>query len=320
MKWDRLQPEKDRYDYSGMDDIANYARKYNLKIYGHTLLWHKNIPSWLEPYLETLPENDRPKALTFLIKDYLQKTITRYKDIIQTWDVLNEVLLDTTPKTKPIPVYRKDSLFFKYLGNLDEDGIPEYVKLAFNFAHEANPQAKLFYNDYHVEYFSSSETNYLKSLKSQNMYNMVKSMIKSNIPIHGVGIQAHITNPEPFNEKLLNKDEIKDFPLYKTISAYQKLEVEVRITEMDVLLYKPKNEAPSLQDLEKQANTYQNYLLACLQFNNCVGFTVWNFSDKHVWCTDYFPGKKEDYHPNLFDRNYQPKPAYFALLKLLKEE
>lgn len=151
------------------------------------------------------------------------------------------------------------------------------------------------------------------------MYYMASNLLKAGVPIDRVGIQSHITNNKMLDKEAFNKDNIQNYPMYKTIQAYQKLGLKVRIIEMDVLLYEDKLSSPKEEQLKKQANTYSNYLLSCMLSSNCTGFSVWNISDNHIWYGDNVPGKMENYHPNIFNRNYKPKPAYFALLKTLQD-
>lgn len=320
MKWDKIQKSKNEYDFSKADKLVEYATKTNKQIHGHTLVWYKSVPNWVEPYLESLPQLDRSQALKDILEDYISTVVGRYKGKISSWDVVNEALVDYTKDIKISGKYRTDNIFYKYLGIKDSNIVPEYIELAFKFAHKTDPSIKLFYNDYHVEYIDSEKVSYAGYEKSKNMYEMVSKMLESNIPIDGVGIQSHITNVKRLDTQAFNENNIQDYPLYKTMQAYKRLGLEVKITEMDVIVYAEAPEKPSDEDLEKQANTYQNYLLTCLLFSNCTSFTVWQFSDNYVWYGKNFPGKKEEYHPNIFDRNWKPKPAYFALLELLKEK
>jgi|LakMenEpi03Aug12_release.lakeMendotaPanAssembly.Ray.scaffolds.fasta_scaffold16222_6 endo-1,4-beta-xylanase len=319
MKWSSIQTSKDVYNFSKIDKLVEYATKNNIKIHGHTLLWYRSIPDWVEPYLENLAESKRSEALIDILRDYVFTMVGRYKGIIGSWDVANEVLADFSKTASPPGIYRTDNIFDKYLGNDSKNGVPEYIELAFKFAREADPKAKLFYNDYHIEYIGSKETSWSGNWKAENALEMVKKLKSGGVPIDGIGIQSHITNIKKLDAVAYDTNSIQSYHLYKTINAYKELGLEVKITEMDVIVYADKGSKPSQEDLQKQANTYQNYLLACIKLDNCTGFTVWQFSDNYVWYDQKYPGKKEDYHPNLFDRNWQPKPAYFALLDLLQK-
>jgi len=160
----------------------------------------------------------------------------------------------------------------------------------------------------------------LVNKKSQSAMDMVKSLIANKVPVDGVGIQAHIASNSVLDTDFEDQFSLQYYPLYQTMQAYQALGMELRISEMDVRVSAPSPEKPSQKDLDKQAATYANYLLACKLTDSCTSFTVWQFSDNFVWYSGQgFPGKKEDYHPNIFDRNWQTKPAYEAMLKVLKE-
>lgn len=327
MKWSKIEISKGVYNFDNADKIVDYAIKNGQSIHGHTLLWYSSVPGWLEPYLNNLPEDERSEALKNILKDYINTVVGRYKGKIESWDVINEVISDEQRwAINPKVGYRGDSIFQKYLPDSNGNTIPDYIELAFEYAKNADPKAKLFYNDYNIEYLDAQKVNDLKeeklalvNKKSQSAMDMVQALISNKVPIDGVGIQAHITSNTILDTEFEDKFSIQYYPLYRTMQAYQALGMELRISEMDVRVSAPSPEKPSIKDLQKQAATYSNYLLACKLTDSCTSFTVWQFSDNYVWYGSNFPGKKEDYHPNIFDRNMQPKPAYEALLKVLEE-
>ena len=153
MKWAFLEGQKDVYDFSKTDKMVEYAALHDKEIHGHTLVWHRNIPDWVEKYIESLPQSERREALIKVLKDYIYTVVGRYKGKIATWDVVNEVLAqkesEAISTTNP---FRKDTILQKYIPDSNGNGIPDYIELAFQFAHEADPDAKLFYNDYAIEY------------------------------------------------------------------------------------------------------------------------------------------------------------------------
>jgi endo-1,4-beta-xylanase len=327
MKWNQVETAKGVYNFSNIDKIIDYAVKNGHVVHGHTLVWYSNIPDWVNTYLESLPIDQRPTALDDILKNYITTVVSKYKDKIVSWDVVNEVIADEPQwAIEPKSGYRDGSVFQKYLPDRDDNGVPDYIELAFKYAHEADPNSKLYYNDYNIEYLNTTKINDLKqekldlvNKKSQAAFNMVQALIKNKVPINGVGIQAHITSKSVLDNQFEDQNSIRNYPVYKTMKAYQDLGMELRISEMDVRVSAESPAKPSDGDLSKQASTYSNYLLSCKLIDSCTSFTVWQFSDNFVWYGKNFPGKKEDYHPNLFDRNYQPKPAYFALLKTLNE-
>jgi endo-1,4-beta-xylanase len=327
MKWRNVEKSKGVYNFDNADKIVDYATRNGMAIHGHTLLWYNSIPDWVEPYLNSLPEGERSEALKNILKDFINKIVGRYKGKIESWDVINEVITDDQKwAINPKVGYRGGGIFQKYLPDSNGNTIPDYIELAFQYAKNADPEAKLFYNDYNIEYLDAQKVNDLKeeklalvNKKSQSAMDMVKSLIANKVPIDGVGIQSHIASNTVLDTNFEDQFSIQFYPLYRTMQAYQALGMELRISEMDVRVSSPFPEKPDPKDLQKQAATYANYLLSCKLIDSCTSFTVWQFSDNYVWYGNNFPGKKEDYHPNIFDRNWKPKPAYDAMLKVLEE-
>ncbi len=325
MKWAFIEPKQGEYDFSKTDKIVNFAVENDKAIHGHTLIWHTNIPNWVEKYIESLPSNQRSEALSNILKDYITTIVTRYKGKIATWDVINEVLAqkDAEAVSSDNP-FRAASILQKYLPDSNGNGIPDYIELAFKFAHDADPKAKLYYNEYNIEYLKK-DVLALKDdpswfpikNKSENAFKLVSDLLKAGVPIDGIGIQGHFTQLGSLNSGLLQFETLPNYPLYKTLKMYQEIGVESRISEMDVIVHATPPNTPSEKDLENQAITYSNYLFACSLVENCKSFTVWQFSDNSVWYGSDYAGTKAEYYPNLFTRDWKPKQAYHAVAEML---
>lgn len=324
MKWAFLEKQKNVYDFSKVDKMVEYASAHDKEIHGHTLVWHRNIPDWVEKYIESLSQSERRKALIKVLKDYIYTVVGRYKGKIATWDVVNEVLAQKESEAISAEnPFRKDTILQKYIPDSNGNGIPDYIELAFQFAHEADPDAKLFYNDYAIEYLDlnkiadgTSNFEYDIKDKSLNAFKFVHDLIEAKVPIYGIGIQGHITMG--LSTEFLDVESIEKYYLYKTLKQYDIINIHTRISESDVLVYAKEGTLPTEEDYFNQAATYSNYLLSCGLVESCDSFTVWQFSDNYIWYEEDFPGKKEEYYPNLFTRDYKPKQAYTALAVLLR--
>lgn len=164
LKFNYIHPGKELFDWQAMDDLVNFARQHNKKVHGHTLLWHRSVPSWLNIYEGSWEE---------LITSHITTVVKRYKNDIHSWDVVNEALNeDGTLRT---------SVWFDNVG-------PSYIEQAFRAAHMADPDALLFYNDYNLEF------NPVKLDAAINLCNRLKL---KGIPVDGIGMQMHISNVYP---------------------------------------------------------------------------------------------------------------------------
>lgn len=266
-----VQPEKGQFDFSKLDRLVAFAEQNKMVVRGHTLLWHQCVPSWLEA------ENPTRDEAIQLMRDHIMTVVGHYKGRIAIWDVVNEAIDGTQ---------RRDTLWQRWIGD-------DYIDLAFQFAHEADPDALLFYNDYGAEGLNA---------KSDAVYNMVKDLVARGVPIHGVGLQAHFTlgNIDPDG-------------MAKNIQRLGELGLQVQITEMDIKF----SGAPSDQILQQEAGDFRKVFETCLDSKYCTAFVVWGVTDKFSWLRDpqYFNNPQVE--PLLFDDNYKPKPAYYALLDVL---
>jgi endo-1,4-beta-xylanase len=263
MKMCVTMPERSRYDFAAADALVAFAQEHGMKIRGHTLVWVGCEPNWIKTGTFT---KDEAKAI---LKEYITTVVTRYKGKVYAWDVLNET------------VYR-GSAWQKLIG-------PEYEKLAFEWAHEADPDALLFYNDFDIEKPGG---------KFNAVYNFVKDLKDQGVPIHGVGMQMHFTIT-PFMEEVS-----------ETMQKIKDLGLVVHVTEFDLPI-----DHSSKTPLQDQAQGYREMLRVCLDAGNCTAFIIWGFTDKYSWL--YTQLKDPEAEPMIFDRNYQPKPAYEALYQEL---
>ncbi|MDJ0691888.1 MAG: endo-1,4-beta-xylanase [Xenococcaceae cyanobacterium MO_188.B32] len=270
MKFKHLHPEPHRFDFTEADLLMAFATAHQMMIRGHTLVWHNALPDWL------IEGNWKREELIAILRSYIKTVVGRYQGQIMVWDVVNEAIADDGSL--------RDSFWLKGIG-------PEYIEMAFHWAHEANPKAILIYNDYGGEGLNR---------KSDAIYQLVKSLKERDVPIHGVGLQMHLRLDSPPSSLEVGENMIR----------LANLGLEVQITEMDVRIRQPS----TAQDYEQQAKIYQEMLHICLLASNCNTFVTWGFSDRHSWIPSHFEGWGDAL---LFDRAYRPKPAYYELQKEL---
>lgn len=272
MKFARLQPKPGRYRFSDADALVDFAEEHQMQVHGHVLVWHRNLPDWLTE------ENWSRQALEQILKRHIFTVVGRYRGQIAAWDVVNEAVERGGQL--------RESIWLETIG-------PDYIELAFRWAHEADPEAQLFYNDYRGEGLGR---------KSDAIYALVQDLVQQDVPISGVGLQMHTS--------------IQDAPKPEKVAAnirrLNDLGLSVRITEMDVQVYG--DERPEAERLEAQAAVYRDTMAVCLAAADCTGITTWGISDRHSWIPSFFDRPDA---PLLFDEDYQPKPAYHALIDAL---
>ncbi|HWU06210.1 MAG TPA: endo-1,4-beta-xylanase [Streptomyces sp.] len=269
MKWEAVEPQRGTYDWAAADALVDFAKKNKQLVRGHTLVWHSQLPAWLNDGDFTAEE------LREILHRHITDQVTHFKGRIWQWDVVNEAFDDDGTL--------RDSIWLRKLG-------PGYIADAFRWAHEADPRARLFINDYNVEGVNA---------KSTALYELVTELRKQRVPVHGVGIQGHLgvqySAPHDIADNMLRFD---------------RLGLETAVTEADVRIPVPADST----ELEAQAEGYGVLLRGCLLTPRCDSFTVWGFTDAYSWVPDTFPGQGA---ANIFDENYAPKPAYSTLRQTL---
>ncbi|MFF4564540.1 endo-1,4-beta-xylanase [Streptomyces sp. NPDC001435] len=261
MKWGTVEPTQGSFNWTEADQIVAFAQAHNQQVRGHTLVWHSQNPSWLTNGSWTSAQ------LSGLLQNHISTEVTRYKGKIAAWDVVNEPFNEDG-------TYRS-TLWYNGLGS-------GYIASALNWAHTADPNAKLYINDYNVEGVNA---------KSTALYNLVKSLKEQGVPIDGVGLQAHL---------ILGQVPAT---LQQNIQRFADLGVDVAITELDVRMALPSDATK----LAQQAADYKSVVAACVAVTRCVNVTVWGFTDSDSWVSSTFPGYGA---ATPYDENYAPKPAY----------
>jgi endo-1,4-beta-xylanase len=286
MKPKPLLQKNGKYMWKESDVIVAFAKENNMKIRGHTLVWHLQTPDWF--FQDKYGENLAKDRLYLKLHDYMSTVINHFKDV-NVWDVVNEAVSN---EYKLPNIYReKDSKWFQICGK-------EYIEKAFRMAHAIDPTKKLFYNDFDL----------IQKAKQDKTYTMLKNLLDKGVPIYGLGMQAHWhvdTDPKKIEA---------------AIKRFASLGLEIHITELDVSLVKwnEKIEGEDFiftkEDEEKQAKSYASFFEVFRKHKDIVtSVSFWGVSDKNSWLNNY-PVKGKNY-PLLFDGNYSPKKSFYSIIE-----
>lgn len=282
MKMDALQPSKGSFSFGSADNLVSLAQQNNMAIRGHCLVWHSQVPGWLSSDGKKNDKNWTREEALEIMKDHITKVMTHYKGKVCEWDVVNECLDDdqTTVRSNPASYdLRQQSVWQRAIGD-------DYVELAFQYAHEADPDAELYLNDYDVELQGKA--------KSQAFYNLAVSLKEKGIPIHGVGLQCHFS-----------VGEVDSVKLAKTIKRFADAGLKCIITELDMGV-----PSTTAANLEEQARNYRVITDIVLDNDNCPSMVVWGIKDNDSWRTNS--------NPLLYDSGMGKKPAWYAVRSALR--
>ncbi|GIH73585.1 endo-1,4-beta-xylanase [Planobispora longispora] len=259
LKWSFVQPEQGVFDFTKLDRLVDFAEDHDMAVKGHGLISGCCNPAWLEQIVD-------PNQLRAAMTTHFTTVMSRYAGKMDRWDVATEVF-STFGGTGLAPNY-----FYRVLG-------PDYLAEVFRIAHAADPDAKLFINESLVEYYPA---------KRQELYDLVSDLVSRGVPIHGVGLETHLTLSPPDAGVIT-----------EIVNSYKALGLEVAITEMDVHLN------PDANHDTTQAQIYWNVVSEALAAG-IRDISFWGFTDKYSYT--WIPGAR----PLMFDANYNPKPAFFA--------
>jgi|ERR1035438_4170073 endo-1,4-beta-xylanase len=283
LKWEVVHPDPERYDFSQADRVVDFANRNDMKVRGHTLVWHRQNPKWLTDGKFTADE------LAAILEKHIKTVVGHYRGRIFAWDVVNEAFDEIHPGALRSTIWR------------DQPGIglakngSAYIERCFRWAREADPQALLFYNEAEAEVVNA---------KSDAIYAMIRDFRQRGVPIDGIGFQMHIANLRA------------DVPsISANIERFTALGIQVHITEMDVALPVDAEGSASPDDLQRQADIYRRIASACLEHPGCTAIQTWGFTDKYSWIGSH--SKKTQGAALPFDHNYQKKPAHEALLEVM---
>jgi len=284
MKWWVVRRNEGTFDFRAGDEVVRFGQAHDMKVRGHCLVWDRDNPEWL------VHGNFTPDRLSQLLREHITTVMKHYAGQVFAWDVVNEALDDKGRV--------KDSLWYNHPGIGLSDKGAAYVEQAFRWAHEADPQALLFYNEAEGEGLNR---------KSDAIYALVKDFKRRGIPFDGVGLQLHISQLD-----------LDTTAIAANIARLTALGVQVHITELDVSLPVDSSGTPRSDDLLRQAAVYRAVVGACLQNPGCTAIQTWGFTDKYSWIGSHSHGTRGAALP--FDRTYKPKPAYDAMFEELSRK
>ena len=290
MKMGPVHPKENEYFWRDADSIAAFAQRNNMKLRGHTLCWHNQTPDWL--FKDAAGKPVTKDVLLQRLKDHITTVVKRYKGTIYAWDVVNEAISDKKEE------WLRNSLWYQICGE-------EYIARAFQYAHEADPDALLFYNDY----------NEINPVKREKIYKLVKSLKDAGVPIHGVGLQAHWAVNEPTRGQLDS-----------TLKRFVELGLKIQFTELDISVYSKEHDARgrrtedantafTIDKEQKQLEVYKMCFELFRKYRQHISaVTFWNISDRSSWL-DNFPVRNRKDYPLLFDKSLKPKKAFWEVVK-----
>lgn len=302
MKSEVIHPQEDKFDFTQADQFVKFGEDNNMFIVGHTLIWHSQTPPWF--FVDKDGKDVSRDVLIERMKKHISTIVGRYKGRVKSWDVVNEAINDDGSW--------RQSKFYKIIGE-------DYIRLAFEFAREADPNALLCYNDYSMA----------NPGKREGVIKMIKKLQKQGIKVDGIGMQGHLSMDFP----TVDEEE-------KSIIAFSNLGVKVMITEMDltVIPFPSQNVGADVSmkyEYKKEMNPYPVSLpdsVAKAWNNRMADFfrlflkhhdkisrvTIWGVTDAQTWRNNWPIQGRKDY-PVLFDRNYKAKPIVETIIRDAKE-
>lgn len=298
LKWQMIHPNPGTYNFKFADAYVDFGVQNNMFVIGHTLVWHSQTPKWV--FTDSEGKDLTRDALLKVMKEHITTVVTRYKGKIKGWDVVNEALNDDGTLRKS-----------KWLTIIGED----FIEKAFEYAHLADPDAELYYNDY----------NLYKPAKRAGAIQLIERLRSKNIKVDGVGEQGHYS---------LNNPSLDD--IEKTITDFVAKDLIVNFTELDVSVLPEKDEnltadisnteaynakynpyTKGLPDnvLKKLAGRYEDIFKLLVKHSSKISrITFWGLTDGDTWLNN-FPMRGRTNYPLLYDRNYKPKNEVINSIK-----
>jgi endo-1,4-beta-xylanase len=284
MKFASIHPRPDTdpqpYNFVPADALVSFAQAHNMLVRGHTLVWHNQVPDWITK------GNLRPDQLADALHRHITTVMQHYETQVYAWDVVNEAFNDDGTVRSTV-WYDAPGIGFAGKGTA-------YIEQALQWAHAANPQAKLFYNDYDTEEINR---------KSDAIFAMATDFKQRGVPLDGIGFQMHVS--------LGFDDPAKLTGFAQNLQRFAALGLEIHITELDIRL--PDDTEPSLK---KQAKLYGEVAAICRVQPACKVIQTWGFTDKYSWIPSFFKGTG---WALLWDAGFHKKPAYYTLYGALTQ-
>lgn len=270
-----IQPERDVFRFDAADAMMAYGQNEGFVVVGHTLAWHQQTLNWIDE--ETVTKEE---AID-LLRTHMTTLMSRYKGQILAWDVLNEAIIDgTAGDPKEWRNYLRETPWLRMIGE-------DYVELVFRVAHEIDPDARLYYNDYNLNY----------PAKRKATYYMVKELCESGVPIHGIGMQGHFHTNTPVET------------VEESLALFSQLpDIEISVTELDVTVTGSEHSNSLSKEHEvEQGQYYARLFQIYKKYDNIIKrITFWGTDDETSWRCERFP--------TIFNKDYSPKLAFDAII------
>jgi endo-1,4-beta-xylanase len=302
MKWEIIHPEPGEYDFEAADAMIDLAEEHDMFVVGHTLVWHSQTPDWV--FRDEDGELLSREALLERMRDHIHTIVERYRGRVDGWDVVNEAILDDGSM--------RESYWYEIIGK-------DFLVKAFEYAREADPDAELYYNDYSLENPS----------KRQGAVELVQYLQENDAPITGIGTQGHF---------MLNSPSLEN--IEQTIVAFADLGIDVMITELDIdvlpaafdYMGADVNRSAELRDelnpyseglpdsVEQElTDRYRDIFEIYLEHSDDITrVTFWGVQDGGSWKNNW-PVRGRTNYPLIFNRDWEPKPAFHAIVELAQE-
>ena len=284
------------FDFSRTDRSADFAVSHGAKIRGHNLVWGLDLPAWVKN------GNYTPDQLQSILKNHVQTVVAhyaqKYPGQVIAWDVINEPVCDDGEANC---VNGLRTTIWSAIHKPGSTDPTDYISLALQWAHQADPNAKLYINEYDVEY---------PNAKMDRLYSLLTTLRAQGTPIDGVGFQSHVNTVYTHTSQ----------DLVQNMNRVAGLGLQSEVTELDVAIGNTSVVPPyalpqTPESLNQQATIYQSFVDACIRANNCNAVVVWGVWDPVSWLNDPFNGATiKTYYPDLLDNNFNPKPAFQALV------
>jgi endo-1,4-beta-xylanase len=282
LKWNILRPSPTSFNFAPADWLANFARTNGLKFRGHTLVWHEALPKWL-------PKTINKQNARKLLEEHITTVVKHYAGNMHSWDVINEGINVKDGRTDGL----RNTPWLQFLGR-------DYIEIAFRTAAEIDPKSLLVYNDYGLQYDTREH-----EAKRNAMLKLLENLKSKGIPIHGVGIQSHLSGHETrFSPKKFQK----------FLSELASLDLKILITELDVT----DKRLPLDVKIRDQiiAGVYEDYLSVVLEEPAVNSVLTWGLSDRYTWLSRFHPRPdKVSVRPLPLDAQMRRKLAWNAIAR-----
>lgn len=282
MKPDALQPNRDQFEWYNADKLVNLAQNNNMRVRGHTLVWHQQLPGWMSSDGKKNDKNWTRQQALDIMKNHITTVMQHFKGKVYEWDVVNEMLDDdqSIVRTNPDGYNLRSNVWLKAIGE-------DYIDSALVYAHRADPEAKLYINEYGAEMMGNA--------KAEAYHNLAKRLLKDEIPLDGVGLQCHLSVGE-LNEKKFDAN----------VARYADLGINCIVTELDMSIkdYSDPNHY-SLQALE-----YYKIVKTMLKYDHFPHLIIWGVTDDLSW---------RGGEPLLFNNSTSKKPAFWAVRNTIRD-